>query len=189
MVVLALAGVPTDRVDPEDLSRSRAERALTSLKISTLARDLERLEGQFNANCERYRGARLPNLCSAYAEALDGIAQRSDELYGEGEVRPGIQVRLDRCVDQPLKVARLRLDEIETHTLLVNELLQVQRSMREGLRRGDALSAMAVYNSQRTEGISDFSPDLLLDLLADLDELAFQATHFREPGLRDHRIY
>jgi hypothetical protein len=48
---------------------------------------------------------------------------------------------------------------------------------------------MAVYNSQRTEGISDFSPDLLLDLLADLDELAFQATHFREPGLRDHRIY
>jgi hypothetical protein len=189
LVVLALVGVPADRVDPADVSWSRAESALTSLRISTLARDLERLEEQFNADCERYRGVRLPHLCSAYAEALDGIARRGDELYGEGEVRPGIQDRLDRCVGQPLRVARLRLDELETHTLRVSELLQVQRSMREGLRRGDAISAMAAYDSQCTAGISDFSPDLLLDLIVDLDELAFQATHLTEPGLRDHRIY
>ncbi|MEO2162495.1 MAG: hypothetical protein ABGY29_08215, partial [bacterium] len=86
LVVLALVGVPADRIGPGDLSRSRAERALTSLRISTLARDLERLEGQFNADCERYRGAQLPNLCSAYVEALDGIARRAEGLRGQGNL-------------------------------------------------------------------------------------------------------
>ncbi|HIF40015.1 MAG TPA: hypothetical protein EYQ74_02805 [Planctomycetes bacterium] len=189
LVVLALVGVPADRIGPGDLSRSRAERALTSLRISTLARDLERLEGQFNADCERYRGAQLPNLCSAYVEALDGIARRAEGLRGQGNLGSGSQERLDLCVAQPLRLAQLRLDEIETHTLRVGELLEVKRSMQEGLRRGDATSAMVAYKAQCTDGISDFSPDLLLDLLVDLDELAFQATNLRQSGLRDHRIY
>jgi hypothetical protein len=92
-------------------------------------------------------------------------------------------------VEQPLRIARLRLGEIEAHVPQVGELLQVQRSMEDGLRRGDAVSAMAAYNARCTQGISDFGPELLLNVLVDLDELAYRAENLRQPGLRDHRIY
>ena len=189
LIVLALVGVPADRVPSEDHSRTLAERALMSLKISTLARDLDRLESQFIADCERHRGARLPDLCSVYAEALEGIAGRGEELLGGRSLHAGSRDRYERSVEQPLRIARLRLGEIEAHVPQVGELLQVQRSMEEGLRRGDAVSAMAAYNARCTKGISDFGPELLLNVLVDLDELAYRAENLRQPGLRDHRIY
>ena len=189
LVALALVGVPADRVDPGDLSRARAERALMALKISTLARDLGRLEEQFMADCERLRGARLPLLCIAYAEALDGIARRDEELRLGRGMLPGIQDRLQRSVEGPLRVAQLRLDEIETHVLRVRELLLAKRTMVESLQLGDAPTAMAAYNAQCKDGTNDFGPEVLLNLIVDLEELAFQAENLKEPGLRDYRTY
>jgi hypothetical protein len=61
--------------------------------------------------------------------------------------------------------------------------------MREGLRLGDAVAAMAAYNTQCMQETYDFAPEMLLDLIVGLEELAFQAENLKERGLRDCRTY
>lgn len=189
LIALALVGVPADRADPGGLSGAGAEGALISLKISTLGRDLGRLEERFVSDCAGEPGVSLPVLCSAYADALEDIARRGEELGWGRPLVPRNQSHFGRSVEQPLMVARLKLEEIETHVLRVRELLEVQHSMREGLRLGDAAAAMAAYNTQCMVGTPDFAPEMLLDLIFGLEELAFQAENLKEPGLRDRRTY
>ena len=189
LIALALVGVPADRADPGMLSEAGAEGALTSLKISTLGRDLGRLEDRFASDCVGERGVPLPVLCSAYAEALEGIAHRGEELGWGRPLVPRNQSHFDRSVEQPLMIARLKLEEIETHVLRVRELLEVQHSMREDLRLGNAVAAMAAYNTQCMQETYDFAPEMLLDLIVGLEELAFQAENLKERGLRDCRTY
>jgi hypothetical protein len=189
LVVLALAGVPADRESRLDAYETRAQRALLYLEISTLARELERCEATFKTDCEMGAGLQLPRVCNRFAEALEGIARRCDELHAGRALSGTSRERFERSVQQPLNLARLELDLVEASALQVDELQQVQRRMREELRQGHAAGALSVFHAQHLDGIGEFGPQLVLNLLGELDELAFCAEYLQEPGLRDGRIY